>query len=185
MQFAPTSSRGRSFNAVANDVDRLFGTKNLEELNALETSISSKLDSNEPIDVEYWEQLLSSIAVYKAKAELNHVYKSILDSRLANLRQQQASEASIFKEKMALLLLSSSKDQESASGQALTSEPVEPVVQYSRHFDPEPLLKLRAEDRGSDVVEELEFIDKIASSCCLFKTTQYLTATRIMKGVEF
>lgn len=185
MQFAPTSSRGRSFNAVANDVDRLFGTKNLEELNALETSISSKLDSNEPIDVEYWEQLLSSIAVYKAKAELNHVYKSILDSRLANLRQQQASEASIFKEKMALLLLSSSKDQESASGQALTSEPVEPVVQYSRRFDPEPLLKLRAEDRGSDVVKELEFIDKIASSCCLYKTTQYLTATRIMKGVEF
>lgn len=185
MQLAPTSSRDRSFNAVANDVDRLFGTKSLEELNALETSISSKLGSNEPIDVEYWEQLLSSIAVYKAKAELNHVYKSILDNRLANLRQQQASEASIFKEKMALLLLSSSKEQESASGQALASEPVEPVVQYSRQFDPEPLLKLRAEDRGSDVVEELEFIDKVVSFCCLYKTTQYLTANRIMRGVEF
>lgn len=163
VQLAPTTSRGRSFNAVANDVDRLFGTKSLEELKALETSISSKLDSNEPIDVEYWEQLLSSIDVYKAKAELNNVYKSILDSRLANLRQQQASEASIFKEKMALLLLSSSKEQESANGQTLASEPVEPVVQYSRQFDPEPLLKLRAEDKGSDVVEELEFIDKIAS----------------------
>lgn len=185
VQLAPTSSRGRSFNAVANDVDRLFGTKSLEELNALEASISSKLASNEPIDVEYWEQLLSSVAVYKAKAELNHVYKSILDSRLANLRQQQASEASIFKEKMALLLLSSSKDLEIASGQALTSELLEPVVQYSRQFDPEPLLKLRAEDRGSDVVEELEFIDKIASYCRLDKTIQYLTANRIMKGVEF
>lgn len=185
MQLAPTSSWGRSFNAVANDVDRLFGTKNLEELNALETSISSKLDSNEPIDVEYWQQLLSSIAVYKAKAELNHIYKAILDSRLASLRQQQASEASIVKEKMALLLLGSIKDQEIASGQALMSEPVEPVVQYSRQLDPEPLLKLRAEDRGSDVVEELEFVDKIASSSCLYKTTQFLTANRIMKGVEF
>ena len=86
---------------------------------------------------------------------------------------------------MALLLLSSSKDQESASGQALTSEPVEPVVQYSRQLDPEPLLKLRAEDRGSDVVEELEFIDKIASCCRLCKTTQFLTASRIKKEVEF
>ena len=185
MQLAPTSSRGRSFNAVANDVDRLFGTKNLEELNALETSISSKLDSNEPIDVEYWEQLLRSIAVYKAKAELNQVYKSIIDSRLANLRQQQASEASIVKEKMAMLLPGSSKYQEGASGQALTSEPVEPVVLYSRQLDLEPLLKLRAEDRGFDVVEELEFIDKIASSCRYCKTPQFLTANRIKKGVEF
>lgn len=171
MQLALASPRVRSFNAVANDVDRLFDTKNLEELNALEASISSKLDSNEPIDVEYWEQLLSSIAVYKAKAELNQIYKSIIDSRLANLRQQQASEASIVKEKMTLLLPSSSKNQEGASGPALTSESVEPVVQYSRKLDPEPLLKLRAEDRGSDVVEELEFIDKIASSCHLCKTT--------------
>lgn len=84
-----------------------------------------------------------------------------------------------------MLLPGSSRDQEGTSGQAITSERLEPVVQYSRLLDLEPLLKLRAEDRGSDVVEELEFINKIASPCRLCKTTQFLTANRIKKGVEF
>lgn len=157
----------------------------MEELDALETSISSKLDSNQPIDVEYWEQLLSSVAIYKAKAELNQVYKAIIDNRLTNLRQQQVSEALVVKGKMALLLPGSNKDQEGTSGQAITSEPLHPVVQYSRQLDLEPVLKLRVEDRGSDVVEELEFIDKIAGFCHLRKTIQFLTANRIKKGAEF
>ena len=86
---------------------------------------------------------------------------------------------------MALLLLSSIKDQESARGQALTSEPVESDVQYSQQLDPEPLFKLRAEDRSSDVIEEPEFKDNMASSFHLCKTARFLTANGIKKDVGF
>ncbi len=134
------------------------------------------MESNEPIDVEYWEQLLSSIAIYRAKAELNQVYKYIIDSRLANLRQQQASEAMVVKEKLALLLPRSNEIQKGSGGLSIPRDTdllFEPTVQYSRQFDREPLLKLRSEDRASDVIEEAEFISKIVSFDTFQKGSTY------------
>lgn len=139
----------------------------MKELDALETQISAKLRSNEPIDVEYWEQLLSSIAVYKAKAELNEVYKSIVDSRLMSLRQQQASEATAVKEKLALLLTGSNPLPKLTSSRSMPNSAASSsklLVSYCPRLDPEPLLKLRSEDRAYDVVEETDFVNKIVSS---------------------
>lgn len=165
-KLGPANTQNRTAHSVSVDVDRLLNPKSLKELDGLETQISAKLRSDEPIDVEYWEHLLSSIAVYKAKAELSKVYKCIIDSRLADLRQQQASEATIVKEKLALLLTGSKELRESASSQLSTYDTFlssAPLVQYSRQLDPEPLLKLRPEDRSHDVVEEGDFINKIVS----------------------
>lgn len=163
---APTGSLSRSAHSVSSDIDRLLTPKSLKQLDALETQISAKLRSNEPIDVEYWEQLLNSIAVYKAKAELNEVYKSIVDSRLVNLRQQQASEATEVKEKLALLLTGSNSLSEFASsrsvpGNADSSSKL--LVSCSPQLDPEPLLKLRSEDRVYEVIEEADFVNKVVS----------------------
>lgn len=162
---APTGSQSPSAHSVSSDVDRLLSPKSLKELDALETQISAKLRSNEPIDVEYWEQLLSSIAVYKAKAELNEVYKSIVDSRLANLRQQQASDATAVKEKLTLLLTGSNQLSKSAGSRSIPDNAASSpklLVSYSSQLDPEPLLKLRSDDRVYDVVEENDFVNKIA-----------------------
>ena len=178
-KLGPANSQNRTVHPVSVDVDQLLSPKSLEELDALETQISAKLKSNEPIDVEYWEHLLSNIAVYKAKAELNKVYKSIVDSRLANLRQQQASEATIVKEKLALLFTGSKKLGESPGSQVLTHDIVSssaPLVEYSRRLDPEPLLKLRSEDRSHDMVEESDFINKIVSYNIIWRILSTLIA---------
>lgn len=173
-KLAPIGSQSRSARSVSIDIDRVLSPKSLKELDALETQISAKLRSNEPIDVEFWEQLLSSIAVYKAKAELNDVYKSIVDSRLVNLRQQQVSEATAVKEKLALLLTGSNTLPKFASSRSVPDNAASSsklLVSYSPQLDPETLLKLRSEDRVYDVVEEADFVNKIVSLRCLRKAS--------------
>ena len=163
---APAVSRGRSISSVSADVDRLLGPKTLIELENLEKQISSKLRSNEPIDTEYWEQLLRNVAVYKSRAELNTVYKNIIKSRLNDLRHEQRTEAVLVGEKLALLQSISNANQLPSGG--ATSFSVSPnhgprSLKYSRSLDPEPLLKLRAEDKGLDTIDEKDFLDKVIS----------------------
>ena len=146
-------SHARSTNSVSADVDRLLRPKSLEQLEGLEKQISKKLQSNEPIDVEYWEQLLQSVAVYKSRAELNAVYKSIIQSRLADLRAGQALEATKLSEKLAVVL----EDAELSTSTGATSIP------HTTKLDPEPMLRLRTEDRNLDTIEEKDFMEKISS----------------------
>ena len=154
----PTKPLGRSVNAVSLDVERLLGPKSLEQLIILEKQISSKLQSDEPIDVEYWEHLLRSIAVYKAKAELGKLYKSIIEGRLKDLRHEQQREAESAREKLSLVLVGADACKSSSSeGEA----PSMSRVEYMRLLDPEPHLKLRSQDKALDVVREQEFLDHI------------------------
>lgn len=74
---------GRAVSSVSLDIDRLLSPKSFEDLEALERQINRKLESNEPIDTDYWEQLLKSLLVWKAKAKLKKVYQSVLDSQLS------------------------------------------------------------------------------------------------------
>ena len=142
--------------------------KSLEDLNALEKQIDGKLQSKEPIDVEYWEQLLRNVAVYKARAELDAVYKSIIESRLDELKHEQREQAVQAKEKLRLIL-----NNVECTGDVATEErnPENNVlfergseIQYSRELDPEPLLKLHAEEKGLDIIDETAFLEKIVSS---------------------
>ncbi len=165
-RIAPTVSLGRSNDSVTTDVDRLLSPKTLSELLRLEKQVSDKLQSNEPIDVEYWEQLLRDVAVYKSKAELNAVYKSIVESRLSDLRQEQRAEAADVKQKLSLL------SRGEVTNSAIKDDP---LISYSRRLDPEPLLKLRAEDKGLDVIEEKDFMDKIVSGQRLLPHDHLLT----------
>ena len=163
---APAVSRGRSISSVSADVDRLLGPKTLTELENLEKQISSKLQSNEPIDTEYWEQLLRNVAVYKSRAELNTVYKNIIKSRLNDLRHEQRGEAVLVGDKLALLQnISNANQLPSGGATSIAASPNlgPPSLKYSRSLDPEPLLKLRAEDKGLDTIDEKEFMDKVIS----------------------
>ena len=59
---------GQSSNALIEaDITRLLEGKSFEQLLALENNVKSKLASREPIDVDYWEGLLRSLQVWKAK----------------------------------------------------------------------------------------------------------------------
>lgn len=84
----PRGPEGRAVNSVASDIDKILEPKTYDQLEALEKQIRAKLRSDEPIDTDYWEELLKSLLVWKAKAQLKNIYKSITDARLHLLRQQ-------------------------------------------------------------------------------------------------
>jgi len=151
-RLAPAPNQ-RSSDSVSTDIDHLLGPKSVKELEVLEKQIFGKLQSNEPIDVEYWEQLLRNVAVYKSRAELSAVYKTIIESRLNDLRKEQQTEASNVKEKLTLLLTD--------ADESLRAQPR--AVKYSRQLDPEPLLKLRSGDKALNVTDEKTFLDQNVS----------------------
>ncbi|KAL6891870.1 mid region of cactin domain-containing protein [Trichoderma evansii] len=73
----PQGHEGRVVSSVADDIDRILAPKTFDELEALEKQIKAKLRSNEDIDTDYWEQLLRSLRVWKAKATLARIAEDI------------------------------------------------------------------------------------------------------------
>ncbi len=148
-QIGQTTARGVS--SVATDLDKLLGPKTLEELEKLEKQIKSKLSSKEPVDTDYWEHLLASLLTYKARAKLRRVTQSIVTARMDSLRKQQAEDANAWREKV-----------ESAAFDAQANEDQVPISAevngHDRHaHDPEPLLRLRSEDKTLDFVDGKQF----------------------------
>ena len=90
---------GRAVSSVSSDIDRLLSQKSLEELGTLEVQINCKLESNEPIDRDYWEQLLKSLLVWKAKAKMRKLYQSVLNSHSSARRQQSSVDANDFRKR--------------------------------------------------------------------------------------
>ncbi|GAB1309893.1 Splicing factor Cactin [Madurella fahalii] len=89
----PQGPEGRAVTSVASDVDKILSPKTLEQLEALEKQIKAKLQSNEPIDTDYWGELLKSLLVYKAKAKLKNVCEAIKDARVQLLMARDPEKA--------------------------------------------------------------------------------------------
>ncbi|KAK7954250.1 Cactin [Apiospora saccharicola] len=89
----PMGAEERAVSSVSSDVDRILGPKTLEQLEKLESQIKAKLQSDEAIDTDYWEQLLRNLLIYKAKARLTKVYEAIKESRVRQLREQDPERA--------------------------------------------------------------------------------------------
>lgn len=142
---------GRVVGAVTSDIDKLLAPKTYEQLEVLEGQITKKLRSDEDIDVDYWEQLLRSLIVWKARAQLKSVYQAVLDSRLEALRKQQEQEAAVVREKLAALLPSSVAPEEFGS---LATMDV-------ASSDPEPMLELRAADKSFEIIDEKLFLERV------------------------
>lgn len=94
----PQGPEGRAVTSVASDVDRILSPKTLEQLEALEKQIKAKLQSNEPIDTDYWEALLKSLLVYKAKAKLKKVCAVIKEARVEMLRTRDPARATALED---------------------------------------------------------------------------------------
>lgn len=143
---------GRALSSVAADINRLLSPKTYEQLEFLEIQVKKKLDSNEPIDYDYWEELLRSLTVWKARAKLKKVYQAVVQERAGGLRKQQCEEAEFIRSKLA---------------------PLAPVVPSaladsrqvdSKEFDgldPDPLLQLRPEDKLLPIQDESEFLNQV------------------------
>jgi hypothetical protein len=165
----PVGREGRAVSSVAADVDKLLGPKTYEQLEALEKQIRAKLRSNEPIDVDYWEQLLRNLLIYKAKAKLKKVYQSVLDSRLDTLRKQQEEDAEGVRSRLQEMLagpINVVEEGADVRDNAADVSPIvrrQPIFQYSQKHDPEPLLKLHSEDKSSEVIDESVFLEKLVA----------------------
>ncbi|EME46296.1 hypothetical protein DOTSEDRAFT_70330 [Dothistroma septosporum NZE10] len=148
----------RGLGSVAQDLDKLLGPKNLGELEKLEKQIRAKLSSDEPIDTDYWEHLLNSLLTYKARAKLRKVSQSILESRIGGLRKQQAAEAAALRSRLEARLQSSGRlDPQSRDGVEAST------IERIRHAqDPEPLLRLRPEDKLLESMSEKEFAQRVS-----------------------
>ena len=153
-----TAPEGRALSSVAADINRLLSPKSYEQLQTLEIQVRKKLDSNEPIDTDYWEELLRSLTVWKARAKLKKVYQAVIDERVRGLRKQQSEEAASVRAKLA---------------------PLAPIIQAApdavdsgeyRELDPDPLLQIRPEDKVLEIVDEDAFLNQVVgytSSCTM------------------
>ncbi|CDM33601.1 hypothetical protein DTO013E5_1387 [Penicillium roqueforti] len=139
----------RALNSVAADINKLLSPKSYEQLQNLEVQVKRKLNSNEPIDTDYWEELLRSLAVWKARASLKNVYQAIIDERVRDLRRQQRQEAESIREKLAPLAPVVTADD--------TTNPDE-----FEGLDPDPMLQIRPEDKGLETMDESVFLNQVA-----------------------
>lgn len=89
---APRGNEGRVVSSVSSDIDKILAPKTLSQLEILEGQIKAKLRSDEDIDTDYWEQLLRSLRVWKAKASLAELNAEISREREA-LRAKNPSAA--------------------------------------------------------------------------------------------
>lgn len=53
--------------AVEKEIATLLSGRSYDQLNLLQRQIQGKLSSGEPVDVDYWENLLKNLLVWKAK----------------------------------------------------------------------------------------------------------------------
>ncbi|KAF1837175.1 hypothetical protein BDW02DRAFT_595847 [Decorospora gaudefroyi] len=148
-----SKAEARGTSSVAADIDQLLAPKSYEQLETLEVQVKNKLDSDEPIDYDYWEQLLRSLRVWKAKAKLRRVSQDIVRERLQTLRKQQAEAAASMQLKIHRM----------RTGGGGSSEDQPTTVAYDVALDPQPLLKLRAEDRNLAQLDEKTFLDNVTT----------------------
>ena len=145
----------RGVGSVTSDLDKLLAPKSLEELDKLEKQIKAKLSSDEPVDTDYWEHLLKSLLTYKARAKLRQVSQSIVEARVDGLRKQQAAEASALELRLRARLPEGQTESTSASGIDVNGEDSHEDERHA--LDPEPLLRLRPEDKALESISGAEF----------------------------
>ncbi|KAL1956746.1 hypothetical protein VTO42DRAFT_6896 [Malbranchea cinnamomea] len=142
----------RAMSSVAADINKLLSPKSYEELEKLEVQIRKKLDSKEPIDTDYWEHLLKSLTVWKARAKLRRVYQDVINCRIEAFKKQQQGDAVSIQRKLAPL--APLQKFEGAFGLPSDTS-VDPAL------DPEPLLQLLPQDKGIEIMDEEAFLSQL------------------------
>lgn len=168
---------------VKRDVDRVLSGKTPEQLSMLKRQIVAKLQSNEPVDVEYWENLLRELVVYKAKAKLSAMHQHLLARRLEQLRTRQQEEALKVQKELEEVLFQQEDVEVHGEGvgpgEGLPNEPVDealmeeqdrgfeekPKVEdgYTRAMSPEPIAQLSRDDRERSVLDPVEDMRQLVS----------------------
>jgi hypothetical protein len=78
--------------SIDGDIQKVLRGKSGQQLEDMEKSIESKINSGDSVDVEYWETLLSKLKVQKAKAKLREFHSQLLRSHLNALEEAEAKD---------------------------------------------------------------------------------------------
>jgi uncharacterized protein with von Willebrand factor type A (vWA) domain len=160
--------------AVESDINALLAPKSYDSLVLLQTQVQAKLTSGEPIDVDYWENLLRRLLVWKAKAKLRAFHEVVLRNRLEQLRKRQRDEARQAQDE---LLARAARRVSAAEAPANALAAVEDAAEpYERGMSPPLITVLGADERDLAIVA---MEDELRELVCLvvFFATGLLTAT--------
>ncbi|KAK9721780.1 hypothetical protein K7432_003179 [Basidiobolus ranarum] len=144
--------------AVADDITNLLSNKTYEQLTILEEQINRKLSSNEPIDTEYWEQLLKALVVWKAKVKLRNMHTIIIQKRLEQLRNKQREDALKVQHELEETLQELPKVDEAV---VVTAVEVEQGIPYDRAMSPVPFINIPRDDRELPILDPEEDLEKL------------------------
>ncbi|KAG0310393.1 hypothetical protein BGZ99_000409 [Dissophora globulifera] len=121
--------------------------------------IQRKLAAGGAIDVDYWEAILKTLIVWKAKSKLNAIHQVILQKHLEQLKTRQLREAEKKKAELAAVLAIQTLDVEGdVSGlRPLVGEDTEHAQNdEDQEMHPEPFDTLSREDQNLAVVDQLD-----------------------------
>ncbi|KAI0375687.1 hypothetical protein BV20DRAFT_1008367 [Pilatotrama ljubarskyi] len=147
--------------AVEADITALLQGKSYEHLVHLQKQIQAKLASGEPIDTDYWENLLQKLLVWKAKAKLRSFHEVVVRNRLEQLRKRQRDEALQAQEELLAGVARSAQRGDGRNAmpvEGAEQEAAEEVEPYDRSMSP-PLIDIRDmkhEERQMDIVTTVE-----------------------------
>ncbi|CAM0142374.1 hypothetical protein VKS41_002132 [Umbelopsis sp. WA50703] len=170
--------------SVKSDIAVLLSNKSLDQLTALQSQVTKKLQSNEPIDVEYWENLLKELFIYKAKAKLRDMHQVLLTKRLEQLRLRQRLEAEKVQKELeeVLAMHGHVRGRGVQAGEGLEAEPVdeelteeqdkrfeetveedeaEDSIRYERGMSPELFTKLSNEDKELEIIDTADDLNRL------------------------
>ncbi|KAI5454835.1 hypothetical protein NCC49_002117 [Naganishia albida] len=174
------AAQGQSSNALVEaDISRLLEGKSYEQLLGLEENVKTKLASREPIDVDYWEGLLRSLQVWKAKSKLHQIHVVVIKNRLEQLRQKQRHQAIKVQEELGGTLANSAAiadATEVTEAEAEAVEEAEEIEEYSREMSPGLLDpgKLPPEDRNLPIVHEEDELRALFAARHLVSSADFL-----------
>ncbi|KAL5594747.1 hypothetical protein BROUX41_001661 [Berkeleyomyces rouxiae] len=92
-RLSSSGTDGRVVESVKADIDKILSPKTHDQLEALEKQIRAKLDGDGDIDVDYWEQLLKSLLVWKARAKLDRIITAMREARAKALKERDPEKA--------------------------------------------------------------------------------------------
>lgn len=140
----------RAIQNVREDIERLLAPKTFEELNALELRVQEKLRGAGPdMDVDYWQQLLTSIKTYKAESKLRRMFKSACQHHIQRFHANQKLEAREYSLKM----------QKSASKRQFQNH----LLEYSANMDPPLRDTISSSEKNWPVVNYEDYVKHMVS----------------------
>lgn len=197
------ATQGRSSNlAVEADIARLLEGKTHDQLVALEENVKMKLSraNKEPIDVDYWEGLLRSLEVWKAKSKLHQLHLVVMKNRLEQLRERQRQQALKVQQELGGRLVegheADSNDVDMQARQAADNaaesmalgqdaEGIEEVMEpYDRSMSPVLIDAddLSADDRKLPIIDEDEILRSLFAARRQVTSTSFIP--RAQRAVE-